>query len=256
MSDGATEAVQSLADRLERLGAPLTVPEDWIMLCDDDDLRFMRRSEAKKLLVRAKKETARRWLYERFDSNAMELELSQDGEESDEFDERALKRKAIDSIDDVVRMVSGFREMRANLLREPVTQPLAHEATVAARLEFGYPKEPSSKSDCFDDDVRRQCLRVIDQIYSDKHRSGPVVYVISAGDLEFVKIGFTASFEQRLRSLKTASHADPVVHVVIPGTRSLERDLHARFASARQNREWFRLTPEIEAFIASERAKG
>jgi hypothetical protein len=179
MSDGATAAVQLLADTLERLGAPLTVPEDWIMLCDDDDLRFMRRSEAKKLLAQAKKETARRWLYERFDSSAMELELSQDGEESDEFeesddfDERALKRKAIDSIDDVVRMVSDFREMRANLLREPITQPLAHKATVAARLEFGYPKEPPSKSDCFDDDVRRQCLRVISQLYTDKQRSGP-----------------------------------------------------------------------------------
>jgi hypothetical protein len=82
-----------------------------------------------------------------------------------------------------------------------------------------------------------------------------VVYVISAADPQFVKIGFTTNFEQRLRSLRTASHVEPIVHLVIPGTRSLERDLHTRFASARQNREWFRLTDEIASFIASERAK-
>jgi len=133
--------------------------------------------------------------------------------------------------------------------------PAAHAATVKARVAFGYPREAPSRSDCFDEDVRRQCRRVIDDIYRCfEISSGPVVYVISAGDPKFVKIGFTTNFEQRLRSLRTASHAEPTVHVAIPGMRSLERDLHNRFASAHQNREWFRLTDEIATFIASERS--
>lgn len=252
------EAVQSLADTLERLGAPHRLPEDWIILCDDDDLRHMRRRSAKKLLAEAKKETARRFLCERFDPSEMDLELSQEREDhdpTDEFDERLLKQRAVNSIDDVVSTINSLRGARANLACD-MTMPAAREATVAARVAFGYPKEPPSQSDCFDENVRRQCQRAINEIYRCFEKSsGPVVYVISAGDPKFVKIGFTTNFEQRLRSLRTASHVEPMVHLIIPGLRSLERDLHARFASARHNREWFRLTDEIAAFIASERAK-
>ncbi len=252
------EAVQSLADDLERLGAPLGLPEDWIILCDHDDLRNLRRQSAKRLLAAAKKETARRWLCERFDPSEMDLELSQEREDDDvaeELDERLLKQRAVSSIGDVVSTVSSLRGAHANLACD-VTMPAAHEATVGAQVAFGYPKERPSRSDCFDEDVRRQCRRVINEIYRCFEKSsGSVVYVISAGDPEFVKIGFTTNFEQRLRSLRTASHAEPMIHLTIAGRRSLERDLHARFASARHNREWFRLTDEIEAFVASERAK-
>jgi hypothetical protein len=252
------QAVRLLADTLERLGAPLGIPEDWIMLCDDDDLRLMPRQSAKKLLAQAKKETARRWLWERFDPTEMDLELSQEREDdnaTEEFEERLLKQRAVNSIDDVVLTVSSMRGAYANLA-DGATPSAAHEATVAARVAFGYPKERPSRSDCFDEDVRRQCRRAINEIYTSFEKSsGSVVYFIGAGDPEFVKIGFTTSLEQRLRSLRTASHVEPVVHLAIPGTRSLERELHTRFASARHNREWFRLTDEIEAFIAVEVAK-
>lgn len=249
------DAIQSLADTLEHLGAPFELPEDWILLCDNDDLRHMPRQSAKRLLAAAKKEAAHRWLRERFDPSEMDLELSQerdDDEPTDEFDERLLKHQAINSIEDVVSTVNASR---ANLASD-VTMPAAHEATVAARIAFGYPKERPSRSDCFDADVRRQCQRIINEVYRCFEKSsGPVVYVMSAGDPEFVKIEFTTSLERRLRSLRTASHVEPIVHVAIPGTRSLERDLHNRFASAHQKREWFRLTDEIAAFIALERTK-
>lgn len=252
------EAVQSLADLLEHLGAPHHLPEDWIILCDNDDLRHMGRQAAKRLLAAAKKEAARRWLWQRFDPSEMDLELSQECDDDDpteEFDERLLKQRAINSIDDVVSTVNASRKAWANLGSD-VTMPAAHEATVAARVAFGYPKEPG-RSDCFDEDVRRQCRRVINEIYRCFEQfSGSVVYLISGADPKYVKIGFSTSLEQRLRSLRTASHAEPIVHLAIPGPRSLERDLHARFASARHNREWFRMTDEIAAFIASERAKG
>jgi hypothetical protein len=251
-------AVQLLADTLERLGAPFGLPEDWILLSDDDDLRFMRRPAAKKLLAEAKKETVRRWLHERLDPSEMDLELCEECEGSDhtvEFDDTSLKQRAIDSIDDVVSTVKSLREAYDHIAHSN-TPSAAHEATVAARVAFGYPKERPDRPDCFGEDVRRQCRRVINEIYrrTDKS-SGPVAYVIGVGDPNFVKIGFTTCFEQRLRSLRTASHVEPVVHLVISGSRSLERELHVRFKSARHNREWFRLTDEVAAFIASERAK-
>jgi hypothetical protein len=253
------EAVQSLADLLEQLGAPHHLPEDWIILCDNDDLRHMGRQAAKRLLAHAKRETARRWLWQRFDPSEMDLELSQERDEADpteEFDERLLKQRAIDSIDDVVSTINAAREAWANLAADAIMLA-AHEATVAARIAYGYLKERPSRSDSFDEDVRRQCRRVINEVYRCfEQSSGSLVYLISAGDPKFVKIGFSTSLEQRLRSLRTASHAEPIVHLAIPGPRSLERDLHTRFASARHNREWFRLTDEIAAFIASERAKG
>jgi hypothetical protein len=273
------QAVQLLADTLEKLGAPLGLPEDWIVLCDHDDLRFMRRPAAKKLLARAKRETARRWLHARFDPSEMQLELSEEcdcgdvtsefdfaemelelsegcdsGGDTSDFEDGLLKQRAVKSIDDVVSEIESFRELYRRFPNDDGSMPSAHAATVAARLEFGYPEERPSRTDCFDEDVRRQCRRVVNEIYKGtKNSSGPVVYVISAGDSGFAKIGFTTCLEQRLRSLRTASHVEPVVHAVIPGTRSLERELHRRFASARHNREWFRLTKEIEAFIATER---
>jgi hypothetical protein len=252
------DAVQPLADGLERLGAPLRLPEDWILLCDNDDLLHMPHRLAKALLAEAKKETAHRWLCERFDPGEIELELFQerdDGDPTEEFDETLVKQRAVNMIDDVVSTVNALRGAQANLACD-MTMPAAREATVAARVAFGYKKEPPSPSDCFDVDVRRQCHRVINEIHTCFEKSPtPVVYFISAGDPQFVKIGFTASLERRLRSLRTGSHVELTVHVAIPGPRSLERDLHTRFASAHQNREWFRLTDEIAAFIASERAK-
>jgi hypothetical protein len=113
------QAVQALADTLERLGAPLGLPEDWIVLCDVGDLRPMQRQSAKRLLAQAKKETARRWLWQRFDPAEMDLELSQECQDDDfaeEFDERLLKQHALNSIDDVVSTVNSLREAYANLL--------------------------------------------------------------------------------------------------------------------------------------------
>lgn len=252
------QAVQLLADLLEHLGAPHQLPEDWIILCDNDDLRHMGRQAAKSLLAAAKKETARRWLWQRFDPSEMDLELSQECQDegaTEGFDERLLKQRAFGSINDVVSTVNSLRDTHSNLA-DDMSMPKAHEATVAARVAYGYPKERPSWSDCFDEDVRRQCRRVINEIYRCfEQSSGSVVYLISVGDPKFVKIGFTTSLEQRLRSLRTASHVEPIVHAAIPGPRSLERDLHSQFASARHNREWFRLTDEIAVFIASERAK-
>jgi hypothetical protein len=186
----------------------------------------------------------------------MEMELSEESEDGDgteEFDDKPLKQRAVNSIDDVVSTVKSLREAQANVPSNP-SQSKAHEATVAAREAFGYPKERPTRTDCFDEDVRRQCRRVINNIYNSTVKSsGPVVYLISTDNPEFVKIGFTTRLDHRLKSLRTASHVEPTVHLTIPGTRTLEGELHTRFEAARYNREWFRLTDEIKTFIASER---
>ncbi|MGJ4963971.1 GIY-YIG nuclease family protein [Bradyrhizobium sp. HKCCYLRH3061] len=247
----ASEAIETLSDTLEHLGAPLSLPEDWIILCDTDDLRDLPRAAAKKLLRKAKKETARRWLWSRFDPTEMELELSEDdGIDDTEVEDRQLKQHAIGSIDEVVSMVQSLRESHAGI---PVarSQSSAHAKTVAARLSFGYPEQRPARSDCFDEDVRRQCRRVINDIYrTEKTPSAPLVYLISTDNPEFVKIGYTTCLERRLSSLRTASHVEPTVHLTIQGPPSLERELHTRFAASRHHREWFRLTDDIRSFIA------
>ncbi|MCL8489068.1 GIY-YIG nuclease family protein [Bradyrhizobium denitrificans] len=251
-----SEDVEALSQTLEHLGAPDSLPEDWIILCDADDLRDLPRAAAKRLLAKAKKETAHRWLWNRFHPAEMEQELSDDDAFDDtDLDDRQLKQHAIKSIDDVASMVQSLRERHANI---PAASPQssAHAKTVAARLQYGYPAERPARSDCFDEDVRRQCRRVINAIYSTrKVRSAPLVYLISTDNPEFVKIGFTTCLERRLSSLRTASHVEPTVHLTIQGPPSLERELHARFAASRHNREWFRLTDDIRSFIASQGAR-
>ncbi|MGJ5180817.1 GIY-YIG nuclease family protein [Bradyrhizobium oligotrophicum] len=247
-----SEAVEALSETLEHLGAPDFLPEDWIILCDTDDLRDLPRTAAKKVLEKAKKETARRCLWNRFDPSEMEQELSDNGIDDTEIDDRRLKQHAMSLIDDVVSMVQSLRERHAKI-PPASSQSRAHAKTVAARLQYGYPAERPARSDCFDNDVRRQCRRVINEIYSTgKVLPAPLVYLISTDNPEFVKIGFTTCLERRLSSLRTASHVEPTVHLTIQGPPSLERELHTRFAASRHHREWFRLTDDIRTFIASQ----
>lgn len=164
-----------------------------------------------------------------------------------------MKQHAIHSIDDVVSSVNSLRQTQANIPSNPL-QSKADNATVAARLAYGYPKEPPDQTDCFVNDVRRQCLRIIKELYSgEKATFGSAVYLISTENPAFVKIGYTSCLEHRLRSLRTASHVEPTVLLAIQGTRSLERKFHTRFAATHHDREWFRLTDELKSFIASNR---
>lgn len=88
-------------------------------------------------------------------------------------------------------------------------------------------------------------------IIQDRAAAGPLVYLITLDDPSRVKIGFTKNIAQRLRSLRTASPIEPHIHLTINGDRRLESELHQRFKADRIRREWFRLSPEIVAFIAA-----
>ncbi|MCA1363414.1 hypothetical protein I6F14_23720 [Bradyrhizobium sp. IC3069] len=163
-------------------------------------------------MAKAKKETARRWLYEHFDPSEMDRELSEDieyGADTEEFDHKQLKRHALNSIDDVVSTVKSLREAYATLASSPHSS-VAHEAMVAARVQYGYSKERLDRIDCFGEDVRRQCRRIINEIYGGTEKSsGSVVYLVSTDNLEFVKIGFTSCLERRLRHCGRLRLASP-----------------------------------------------
>lgn len=73
------------------------------------------------------------------------------------------------------------------------------------------------------------------------------IYFIEGGG--FVKIGFTRDFSRRLPHIKTSSPFPITVLLVVPAHTSDEKRLHKRFANARLHGEWFKLTPEIQAYI-------
>lgn len=75
----------------------------------------------------------------------------------------------------------------------------------------------------------------------------PLVYFIRNGAR--IKIGWTTNLKGRLSALSLP--ADAAV-LTVPGGPQTEKEMHALFANLRVGRtEWFEITPELEAFIAS-----
>ncbi len=77
------------------------------------------------------------------------------------------------------------------------------------------------------------------------------VYFIRARDSGNIKIGFTAGDPRdRLRGLQTAADAPLEIITSVPGDKTLEAALHARFSRLRIARsEWFRPGPELLRMI-------
>jgi len=76
------------------------------------------------------------------------------------------------------------------------------------------------------------------------------VYFIIDPDKNQVKIGFSSHPEERLKQLSTATSSKLVLAKAIAGTRKVEADYHRYFGRYKVRREWFELSPEIEAFLA------
>ena len=76
------------------------------------------------------------------------------------------------------------------------------------------------------------------------------VYFIKARGTDRVKIGWTNDLKKRLANLQTASPFRLKVLLVLDeSSRSVEKSLHDRFATARVCGEWFLLTGELKAII-------
>jgi hypothetical protein len=80
-----------------------------------------------------------------------------------------------------------------------------------------------------------------------------MIYFIEAVGLDRVKIGYTSgeSVERRLLALKTASPVPLKVVGVIEGTQKQERRLHRKYAAHRVCGEWFTVTGELKAYLAT-----
>jgi hypothetical protein len=100
-----------------------------------------------------------------------------------------------------------------------------------------------------------QPLRQTDFAPPNKGRS--FVYFIQSG--EFIKIGISMWIPRRMRGLRHANpHQLECIHSIESRTRlesrTIERELHRRFAAHRQTGEWFRDCDEIRAYIAHSKA--
>jgi hypothetical protein len=80
-------------------------------------------------------------------------------------------------------------------------------------------------------------------------RDGTCVYFAEADGR--IKIGWSRKVATRVAQLQTGSPVPIKLLGVTPGGRSLERELHHRFAADRLTGEWFTATPELLACIAA-----
>ncbi len=79
-----------------------------------------------------------------------------------------------------------------------------------------------------------------------------VVYFIQCDNSDaFIKIGRTESRQCRMQTLQTGCPYKLILLATVPGSNTLEHQLHVRFASSHLHGEWFSPTPELLAYIAS-----
>lgn len=78
-----------------------------------------------------------------------------------------------------------------------------------------------------------------------------MIYFVTAREVGRVKIGYSAAPKGRFVKMRTDSPVSLVMERVCDGDKLAEREIHQRFNVSRADGEWFHLTPEIEAFMAT-----
>jgi hypothetical protein len=78
------------------------------------------------------------------------------------------------------------------------------------------------------------------------------VYYIEAEGLNLVKIGYSTDPLGRIGALQEQSPVAMRLLGTCIGDRKLEHQLHRRFADYRQRGEWFRMEPEVMAFMQTQ----
>jgi hypothetical protein len=79
------------------------------------------------------------------------------------------------------------------------------------------------------------------------------VYFVETADGQHVKIGFSMRPRQRFSEFGTLRPSTFAIRLLgsFPASRKTETWLHEKFASARDNGEWFHKTPELKRLIAA-----
>ena len=78
------------------------------------------------------------------------------------------------------------------------------------------------------------------------HSAGWVYLVQADGDRDHIKIGWAKDPSRRVRHLQTGQAARLNLLAEIPGTRSLEADIHRRLYRMRVSGEWFLRLPSMK----------
>ena len=76
-----------------------------------------------------------------------------------------------------------------------------------------------------------------------------MIYAITAREIGMVKIGYSKNPKSRIYGLRVSMPFHLVIEGVCDGTRVEERELHKRFKEHHVKGEWFRIEPEVEAFL-------
>lgn len=85
-------------------------------------------------------------------------------------------------------------------------------------------------------------------VLTPSRRHGYVYFLVTD---RFVKIGFSTRPFGRASALKTGLAEEMTSFVIVKGTRKDESRLHAEFAGARVNGEWFALNSKLKDAIAT-----
>lgn len=76
-----------------------------------------------------------------------------------------------------------------------------------------------------------------------------MIYFVTARELGLVKIGYAAKPQERFHTIQAHSPVALNLERVRDGDLVVEAALHRQFQAERVRGEWFRMTPEIEAYM-------
>jgi len=93
----------------------------------------------------------------------------------------------------------------------------------------------------------RDWLIYIDRLLRAMSERRSYVYFLAAGD--FIKIGTSRAFTERMHKVRTDIPFQIEVLLLEEGSTKEEKALHKRFAAVRHRGEWFRRTPELLRYI-------
>jgi hypothetical protein len=83
----------------------------------------------------------------------------------------------------------------------------------------------------------------------------PKGFVYFVTDGEFVKIGYSFDWRERLLALQTSNARELKPVAIFNGTQADEAALHRMFAVHRVRNEWFHYCAEIKDYLGSRRSK-
>lgn len=96
-------------------------------------------------------------------------------------------------------------------------------------------------------DANGHIKRAIERTFREAQNS--VVYFVLAESSRQIKIGYARDLEGRIAVMRNGSPERLTVIATIDGSRTLEKELHTRFADLRERGEWFREAEPLVSYL-------